>query len=192
MFTSKKHVHGVVLASALAAGMILSAYGGFVASASAQTESSEGNEPTYQASNPIRSGGLKGQIADQGENTVLARELVGATVYSPTDDPLGKVNDLIIGLDGSVEGAVIGVGGFMGFGEKAVAVEMDALKVRPQSYGELWLIVDATRQDLEAAPAFRTAAQQQLDEEAEKARREQAPESPASETPQPSDGDSSQ
>lgn len=105
---------------------------------------------------------VEGQIVMQSENTILAKDLIGRRVYSGADETVGDINDLIVNLDGSVEGVVIGVGGFLGMGEKKVAVEMSAINVsaEPQT-GNIRLVLSSTREDLEAAPEFRTAEEQQ-------------------------------
>lgn len=112
---------------------------------------------------------VDGQITMQDANTVLAEDLLGATVYNGSDENVGDINDLIIGLDGSVKGVVIGVGGFLGMGEKDVAVEMAALDVVDME-GSTRIVTSATKTDLEAAQGFVSAAdqasaQQQVDME---------------------------
>ncbi len=125
--------------------------------------SSEGMAPeaeTTEAEAPPKP--VEGQIVMQSENTILANDLIGRRVYSGADETVGDINDLIVNLDGSVEGVVIGVGGFLGMGEKKVAVEMSAITVsaEPQT-GNIRLVLSSTREDLEAAPEFRTAEEQQ-------------------------------
>ncbi|MEZ5778183.1 MAG: PRC-barrel domain-containing protein [Paracoccaceae bacterium] len=113
---------------------------------------------------------VEGQIVLQSEDTILADNLIGSRVYSDTGETVGDINDLIINLDGSVEGVVIGVGGFLGLGEKDVAVKMASLSLNTDpEYGNIRLMLSATREDLEAAPAFKTAAEQQFEAEAEQA-----------------------
>ena len=102
---------------------------------------------------------VDGQITMQDADTVLAEDLLGATVYNNSDENVGDINDLIIGLNGDVKGVVIGVGGFLGIGEKDVAVEMAALDVIDQD-GSPRLVTTASKTDLEAAPSFVSAAQQ--------------------------------
>lgn len=97
---------------------------------------------------------VEGQITMQGENTALASSLIGSTVYSSTDESIGEINDMIVNLDGTVEGVVIGVGGFLGLGEKKVAIEMGELTVSTDENGNTRLQSAATREDLEAAPEF--------------------------------------
>lgn len=105
---------------------------------------------------------VEGQITMQDADTVLAEDLLGATVYNGSDENVGDINDLIIGLNGDVKGVVIGVGGFLGLGEKHVAVEMAALDVIDQD-GSPRLVTTASKADLEAAPAFVSAKQQASD-----------------------------
>ena len=57
-------------------------------------------------------------------------DLIGQTVYAPDKAKIGSISDLILSKDGkSVEGFVIGVGGFLGIGEKSVALKLDKLKM---------------------------------------------------------------
>src|SRR5438067_13423098 len=73
---------------------------------------------------------VTGQILVQDANTVLAKELIGLTVFAPDKAKIGSISDLILSKDAkSVEGFVIGVGGFLGIGEKSVALKMDRLQI---------------------------------------------------------------
>src|SRR5687768_17449658 len=76
-----------------------------------------------------------GLIRLQDENTFLASDLTGATVYSPKDEAIGDVNDVIVSRDGKVDGIVVGVGGFLGIGEKDVAIEMSKIKMAETENG---------------------------------------------------------
>lgn len=104
---------------------------------------------------------VEGQIVMQDENTILASDLIGTRVYSAADDDIGEINDMIVGLDGTVEGVVIGVGGFLGIGEKGVAVQMATLSVTTDEGGDLRLVTSATKADLEAAEAFMSKEEQE-------------------------------
>ncbi len=90
----------------------------------------------------------------------IATAFIGQDVYSsedPESDKIGEVNDLIIGSDGKITHAVIGVGGFLGIGEKDVAVPFEELAVVERE-GDIRLVYAATKEQLEAAEAFdRTA-----------------------------------
>ncbi len=103
---------------------------------------------------------VEGQIVMQGENTILAEQLIGSNVYSTNGESIGEIDDLIVNLDGSVEGAIIGVGGFLGIGEKWVAVEMASFTTQQDDMGNVRLVTSSTKADLEAAEAFVTADDQ--------------------------------
>jgi sporulation protein YlmC with PRC-barrel domain len=105
---------------------------------------------------------VQGQIVLQDKNSILASSLIGSTVYTPSDETVGDINDVIVGLDGKIQGLVIGVGGFLGLGEKDVAVKMDEITVQPQdaNKGNVRLILNSTKADLEAAPEFKSVAAQ--------------------------------
>lgn len=128
---------------------------------------------------------VEGQITLQSEDSILANDLIGSRVHSTADEAVGEINDLIVNLDGSIEGVVIGVGGFLGIGEKDVAVQMAALSVAtdPES-GAVRLVLDATRADLEAAPEFKTATQQKAEQDMQQQGTTGAPAAPAA----PADG----
>jgi hypothetical protein len=106
----------------------------------------------------------------QSDNTILASDLLAARVHSTADETIGDINDLIIDLDGTVDGVIIGVGGFLGMGEKNVAVDLDSLSLKTSEDGDVRLVLDASKADLKAATDFKTAAQQRAEKRAEAAR----------------------
>ena len=106
-------------------------------------------------------GSVEGQITMQGENTVLANDLIGATVFTANQESVGAIEDLIMTFDGQLEGAVIGVGGFLGIGRKPVAVTMDSLTLVHGEDGNVTLETSATREDLENAEQFVSAEEQE-------------------------------
>jgi hypothetical protein len=103
---------------------------------------------------------VEGTIRMQSQNTVLASDLMGATLYNAAEESVGSIDDVIVSTDGTVEGVVIGVGGFLGIGQKKVAVEMSQISVEADAIGNPRLLLDATRESLEAAPEFVTVADQ--------------------------------
>lgn len=128
---------------------------------------------------------LENQIVLQSENTILSHDFVGAPVYSANDEQVGDINDMIINLDGTIDGVVIGVGGFLGIGEKDVAVEMDAISVTPLEDGSVKLVLNTTREELEGAPSFKSSSQQKSEQEIESARQRQIEQSTGDTTKQP-------
>ncbi len=131
---------------------------GSVPAAPASTDSAQ-NENPQDATNQMASA-LGGKfLNEQDDNAVLASELMGQTVYDSADDSLGDVNDIIWTDDGNIQGVVVGVGGFLGIGEKSVAVNYEALNIMTDENGNKKLVLDATADELAAAPEFVTTEQ---------------------------------
>ncbi|MBS3650532.1 PRC-barrel domain-containing protein [Pseudaminobacter sp. 19-2017] len=86
----------------------------------------------------------------------LASNLIGETVYNGTGDDaerIGEVNDVVIGSNGGVESVVIGVGGFLGIGEKNVAMNYNEIEWAEKN-GDRWIVVNATKDQLQAQAEF--------------------------------------
>jgi sporulation protein YlmC with PRC-barrel domain len=86
----------------------------------------------------------------------LASNIIGEDVYDTAADDaqnIGDVNDIVIGADGSIQAVVVGVGGFLGIGQKDVAVEFSALDWAEKN-GDRWLVANTSKEQLEALPAF--------------------------------------
>lgn len=71
-------------------------------------------------------------------------------------DDVGEISDLVIGEDGQVKAVLTDIGGFLGMGEKTVAVSMDDLAVIQDgdSQGDYFTVLKSDRASLESAPAF--------------------------------------
>ncbi len=88
----------------------------------------------------------------QKETDHRASKLIGTTVYNQANENIGEINDLVISGDKSVT-AILGVGGFLGMGERNVAVPMTSLKLTRD--GTSWkVVVDGTKESLAAMPAY--------------------------------------
>ena len=87
----------------------------------------------------------------------LATEIIGKQVYSSAAadaEHIGDINNLVVAEDGSVQAVVIGVGGFLGMGEKNVAVPMDQLKFVAAEDNTERYVLETTKEALNDAPAF--------------------------------------
>src|SRR4051812_42869953 len=144
---------------------------GFAPHAMAQTAPPAQRAPAAEApKTPV-----PGQIVVQEANTVLARQdLIGQTVYAADKAKIGSISDLILTKDGkSVEGFVIGVGGFLGIGEKSVALKMDRLKMASGADGAVQLSMDMSKDELSNTPTFKSKKDQDAEKAAEQRRKEQ-------------------
>jgi hypothetical protein len=75
------------------------------------------------------------------------------SVYDPAKDKIGTVDDVILSDSGQATGLIIGVGGFLGAGEKDVAVAFDAVHAEMKN-GDWYLTLDTTKDALKSAPGL--------------------------------------
>jgi sporulation protein YlmC with PRC-barrel domain len=74
-------------------------------------------------------------------------------VYDPGDNKIGDVKDVLVSEDGKVTALIISVGGFLGIGEKDVAVPFSSVKQKIKD-GKSYLTLDTTKEALKSAPGF--------------------------------------
>jgi sporulation protein YlmC with PRC-barrel domain len=58
-------------------------------------------------------------------------DLEGKEVYGAENESIGQINDVLVSQDGGVNAVIVGVGGFLGIGEKNVAIDISALQLGP-------------------------------------------------------------
>ncbi len=94
----------------------------------------------------------------KASSSVLASQFMGQTVYSAANENVGEINDIVMNRELDNVVAIIGVGGFLGIGEKDVAISIEEITAVKDENNNLKLTIAATKEQLEAAPAFdRTA-----------------------------------
>lgn len=121
------------------------------AGASAQQAPSTGNP-----GNNIQSAAPSQSARPVQAEGYLASRFIGQGVYNGTGDNaqnIGDVNDLLVDKNGMVKSVVIGVGGFLGVGEKDVAIDFPKVSW-VEANGDRWLVMNATKEQLQAMPAF--------------------------------------
>jgi sporulation protein YlmC with PRC-barrel domain len=74
-------------------------------------------------------------------------------VYDPKETKIGDIEDVLLDKVGKVTGLVLGVGGFLGAGEKDVIVPFTAVKSTKKN-DKWWLTLDETKDNLKNAPGF--------------------------------------
>ena len=89
--------------------------------------------------------------------TWRASELKGANVNTPTGEKLGDIKELAIDTNGRVSYAAVSVGGFLGIGDKLVAVPWDAMtfSLGGDKSDKKLITLPSTKKQLEAAPQFK-------------------------------------
>jgi hypothetical protein len=117
---------------------------------------------------------------------IMGSDLRGTRVYGANNESIGDISDLLLDRQGQVVAAIVGVGGFLGIGQKDVAVPFQALEIVPQGAAsgsgtssgpattgtagtagtgtatinpDRVVLRNMTRADLESAPSFRSDGQ---------------------------------
>jgi sporulation protein YlmC with PRC-barrel domain len=96
-----------------------------------------------------------------------ASKMEGLDVYNNNNEKIGDISEMLVDESGKIQAVVVGVGGFLGIGEKNVAIDMGAFEVMPASAGSkgatgasdndptsVKLKVAWTKEDLKNAPDF--------------------------------------
>jgi PRC-barrel domain len=104
-------------------------------------------------------------VAKQSAGQWTFSKFKGTDVLGPDNAHIGDVVDMLFDKNGKVEAVVVGVGGFLGIGEKNVALDMSAFQIVPARTGsnttsastdpnDIKLKVSWTKDQLKQAPDF--------------------------------------
>ena len=86
-----------------------------------------------------------------------ASEAVGMSVFNRAGERIGEIDELLIDGSGRVVAAVVGVGGFLGIGERKVAITYRSFEMSRESNGKPRLLIDMQRDLLKTAPEYKPA-----------------------------------
>lgn len=87
----------------------------------------------------------------------LASEIMGSNIFTGDGDDaesIGEVSDFVLGDNGEIAAVIVGVGGFLGIGQKRVAIEWSDLELGTGANGAQRLVSSMTREELDAAAEF--------------------------------------
>jgi sporulation protein YlmC with PRC-barrel domain len=87
-------------------------------------------------------------------NSATVTDWYKQNVYDPSDNKIGEIMDVLVAPDGKATALIVGVGGFLGAGEKDVAVPFSAVKHTMKDQ-KIYLTMDTTKDALKAAPGFK-------------------------------------
>lgn len=114
----------------------------------AQTTPSPSAPPT--AGSPTRPQWYSHQAGE-----MRASKLIGTAVNNDAGERIGDINEIVLSKDGRVAAVVIGAGGFLGMGEREVAVAFESLRLTQDSNNNTVVTLNATKESLRAAPEWR-------------------------------------
>jgi sporulation protein YlmC with PRC-barrel domain len=113
--------------------------------------------PDKPAASDAKTGSKQaGFVQNQDSSEWRSSKLVGTSVYGPDNKSIGSIDDLIVDQKGAIKAAVIGVGGFLGVGQKDVAVPFDALQIQRKANSSSIdkITVTYSKDQLSNAPKF--------------------------------------
>jgi sporulation protein YlmC with PRC-barrel domain len=85
----------------------------------------------------------------------LASQFIGQPVTNQAGERIGDINDLLFDKSGRIANVVIGVGGFLGMGEKNVALPYGDLAITADASGKRVVQIAASKDLLQSAPDFK-------------------------------------
>lgn len=94
-------------------------------------------------------------VTVQPEGQWLASLFIGQSVTNDAGESVGSINDLLFDKTGRIHSVVIGVGGFLGIGEKNVAMSYSALSTTADNKGKRVVRLSVSKEQLKAAPDFK-------------------------------------
>ena len=173
----KKTISTIAVAAILAASTALAPA---FAQTSAPATSTPANPPASTAAPsdttaaPMKGDAMKGSMAatatsgsesyltQQSATQMSANSLIGKSITNGQNENIGDVNDLIFEQNGGLVAAVVGVGGFLGIGEKNVALPMSKLTISQDvaNKGDVKITTAETADALKSAPEFKSLSDQ--------------------------------
>jgi hypothetical protein len=101
-------------------------------------------------------------LVKQKTSDLLIGNLIGETVVTPNNESIGEITDLITNEHGKVVAVLIGAGGFLGIGQKNVAIRFQDIKVSRDENNDLTVTANVTKEMIAQAPDYRTLDEQQI------------------------------
>src|SRR5712671_2352157 len=109
----------------------------------------------YQAAQATPVGAANAHaMSDVPSGTMTVANFYKQNIYDASNNKIGVIEDVLITEQGQTKALVIGVGGFLGIGEKDVIVPFEAVK--GSNKDNKWtLVMNATKDELKAAQGFK-------------------------------------
>jgi sporulation protein YlmC with PRC-barrel domain len=147
------------------------------------TPDATGGTTTMAPKTTADAAGSATYLTEQAENQISVSDFMGQEIYTADNQSIGDIKDLLVQNDGGVVAAVVGVGGFLGIGEKNVAIPFDKITITRETAtgdaadaaadgdtkaevvaeAEVRLTTTETADSLKNAPEFKTLDDQAAD-----------------------------
>ena len=84
-----------------------------------------------------------------------AEGILGKEVRSTADEPMGRIVDVIVDRTGRARAVIIDFGGFLGVGNRKIAVDWNALNFAAEGDKRDFIILALTREQVKSAPEYK-------------------------------------
>jgi sporulation protein YlmC with PRC-barrel domain len=119
------------------------------------SSASANNEPAATTTDNTATAAIdKASLTELPVDKISTNDFVGTTVYGADDAKVGEIGDVVLSTDKKVDAVIVDVGGFLGMGEKQVAVGLEKLKFMADKDGNRYLYTNFTKDQLEAQTAY--------------------------------------
>lgn len=113
---------------------------------------------TYIAAAAILTASMTASFADSlatlPADSATVTNYYKQAVYTPKEEKIGDINDVLVDKSGKVTAFIVGVGGFLGVGERDVAVPFSAVKMTKKN-DKWWLTMSETKDSLKNAVGYK-------------------------------------
>lgn len=92
-----------------------------------------------------------------GTAEVKGNKLIGADVKGASNEKIGDVTEVLVSTDGKVNAIIVSVGGFLGMGDRRVALPWEQLRFSSEG-SDLVVMASATKEQLKEMPEYRDPA----------------------------------
>ncbi len=101
-------------------------------------------------------------LTKQDASEILAANLIGQPVLDADNESIGEVTDLITDKGGRIRALLIGAGGFLGIGQKDLAIRYRDITVTRDENDDLIIKANVTKEMVAQAPDYETLDEQQM------------------------------
>jgi len=108
--------------------------------------------PAYKSTTPSTTLPAAPTGAAPESNDANVKKLIGKNIVNAQDEKVGDINSIYVDKSGAVDSVIVGVGGFLGMGEKEVAIKWSSLNV--QDNGDK-VTTNLTKEQLKSLPEFK-------------------------------------
>jgi sporulation protein YlmC with PRC-barrel domain len=140
------------LLSATAMAMLIA--GG---AAAQQTATDPVRTPATRSDTTVTRTPVTAAATTQQPGQIDSEKLVGTDIHNAEGNEIGEIKSVMLGPDGKVDSVIVGVGGFLGMGEREVALKWSDLNVSDNGRK---VVANYSKDQLKAMPEFKYADNQ--------------------------------